>query len=72
MLIHKSFNDIKPCLAKSSLLIALLIPLVFELRQGPLLVLFINPLAQEIAKHSLTTSNRHEAATLHEGHEENP
>ena len=33
-----------------------MIPLVFELRQGPLLVLFINPLAQEIAKRSLTPS----------------
>ena len=30
--------------------------MVFELRQGLLLVLFINPLAQEIAKRSLTPS----------------
>jgi len=43
-------------LAKNSLLIAILNPLVFELRQGPLLVLFINPLAQELTKHLLALS----------------
>ena len=37
-------------------MIPILIPLVFELGQGPLLVLFINPLAQETAKRSLTPS----------------
>jgi len=30
--------------------------MVFELRQGPLLVLFINPLAQELTKHLLALS----------------
>ena len=50
------FINCKSCPAKNALLIAILIPLVFELRQGPLLVLFINLLAQEIANRSLTPS----------------
>lgn len=58
MLIHISFNNCKPCPAKNSLLIPILIPLVFELRQGPLLVLFINPLTQEIGSFSYSKESK--------------
>ena len=51
ILIHTSLNDTKPCRSRNSLLIAILIPFVLELRHGPLLVM-----PQAMARRSLTPS----------------